>query len=140
MLQVAGLPNQFWQEAVATSCYLQNRSPHKVLDLHTPYFLWFDKKPQVGQLRIFGAIAYSHIPTKLRKKLDPHSTKCVFVGYGESNGIKGYKLYDPQSRKFFYNRSVTFNEEPLILKSLITNTSKSMSSEELSIDDYNMVK
>ena len=140
MLQVAGLPNQFWQEAVATACYLQNRSPHKVLDLHTPYFLWFDKKPQVGHLRIFRAIAYSHIPTKLRKKLDPHSTKCVFVGYGESNGIKGYKLYDPQSRKFFYNRSVTFNEEPLILKSLITNTSNSMSSEELSIDDYNMVE
>ena len=139
MLQVAGLPNQFWQEAVATTCYLQNRSPHKVLGLHTPYFFWFDKKPQVGHLRIFGAIAYSYIPTKLRKKLDPHSKKCVFVGYGESNGIKGYKLYDPQNKKFFYNRSVTINEEPLILRNLNTNASKIMlSSEKFSKDDYNM--
>ena len=37
MLKVAGLHNQFWEEAVATACYLQNRSPHKVLGLNTPY-------------------------------------------------------------------------------------------------------
>ena len=66
MLQVAGLQNKFWQEAISTTCYLQNRSPHKVL-------------------------AYSHISPKLRKQLDPRSIKCIMVGYGESEGIKGYK-------------------------------------------------
>ena len=45
--------------------------------------------------------------------MDFHSIKCIFVGYGECNGIKGYRLYTPQNRKFFYSRSVTFDEEGL---------------------------
>ena len=65
--------------------------------------LWFGRKPNVGHLKIFGAIAYSHIPPKLRKKLDPHSIKCIMVGYGESKGIKGYKLFNPQNNKFIYS-------------------------------------
>ena len=113
MLQVAGLQNEYWQEGVATSCYLRNRSPHKVLGSNTPYFLWFKRKPHVGHLRIFGVVAYSHIPSTIRKKLDSHSIKSLFVGYGDCNGIKGYKLYDPQNRKFFYSRSVTFDEDGL---------------------------
>ena len=113
MLQVAGLHNEFWQEAVATACYLQNRSPHKVLGSNTPYSLWFGRKPHVGHLRIFGATAYNYVPSTIRRKLDSHSVKCVFVGYGECNGIKGYKLYVPQKKQFFYNRSVTFDEQGL---------------------------
>ena len=111
MLQVAGLQHEFWQEAGATACYLQNRSPHKALGLNTPYCLWFGRKPHVGHLKTFGGIAYSHVPTEIRKKLDIHSIKCVFVGYGESNGVKGYRLFNPQSWKFFYCRSVIIDED-----------------------------
>ena len=110
MIQVAGLPLRFWQEAVATACYLQNRSPHKILGLQTPYSLWFKHKPNLGHLRVFGSIAYSHVPADKRKKLDPHTRKCIFTGYGESSGVKAYKLFDPHTRKFFYSRSVIFDE------------------------------
>ena len=43
--------------------------------------------------------------------MDIHSIKCVFVGYGKSNGVKGYKLFNPQNWKFFYNRSVIIDED-----------------------------
>ena len=76
----------------------------------------FGRKPNVGHLKIFGAIAYSHISPKLRKKLDPHSIKCIMVGYGESEGIKGYNLFNPQNRKFIYSRSVIFYEQILSSK------------------------
>ena len=39
MLQVSRLSPRFWQETVATACYMQNRSPYKVLGLETPYSL-----------------------------------------------------------------------------------------------------
>ena len=113
MLQVSKLPHRFWQEAVATSCYLQNRSPHKLLGLNTPYTIWFVHKPNLSHLRVFRAIAYSHIPLEQRKKLDPHAKKCIMVGYGESAGVKGYKLFDPNNQKFLFSRSVTFYEEAL---------------------------
>ena len=117
MLQVAGLEHRFWQEAVATSCYLQNRSPHKVLGLHTPYMVWFGHKPDFSNLRVFGSIAYSHIPQEKRKKLDPHAKKCIMVGYGEAAGVKGYKLFDPSNQKFIFSRSVTFDEDALFYNS-----------------------
>ena len=43
--------------------------------------------------------------------MDVHYIKCVFVGYGESNGVKGCILFNPQNREFFYSRSVIFDED-----------------------------
>ena len=114
MLQVAGLHNQFWEEAVATTCYLQNRSPHKVLGLNTPYAIWYGHKPHLAHLRVFGCIAYNHIPQEKRRKLDPHARKCIFTGYGEASGVETYRLFDPHTKKFLFSRSVTFDEETLM--------------------------
>jgi hypothetical protein len=36
------------------------------------------------------------------------AVKCMFIGYKE--GMKGYKLWDPASRKTMYNRDVVFRE------------------------------
>ena len=114
MLQVAGREHRFWQEAVATSCYLQNRSPHKALGLNTPYMVWSGHTPKFSNLTVFGSIAYSHIRQEKRKKLDPHAKKCIMVGYGESSGVKGYKLFDPSNQKFIFSRLVTFDEDALV--------------------------
>ena len=77
LLQVGGLHNQFWQEVVATTCYLQIRSPHKVLGLNTPYTIWYGHKPHLGHL--FGCIVYNHIPQEKQRKLDPHARTCIFT-------------------------------------------------------------
>ena len=50
-----------------------------------------------------------HVPDSQRKKLDAKSRKAIFVGYPEN--VKGYKLYDPVSRKFTRSRDVIFQEE-----------------------------
>ena len=31
--------------------------------------------------RIFGSVAFVHVPSQRRSKLDPRSRKCVFLGY-----------------------------------------------------------
>ena len=125
MLQVSKLSHRFWQEAVATLCYLQNRSPHKILGLNTPYTIWFGHKPNLSHLRVFRSIAYSHIPLEQWKKLDPHAKKCIMVGYGESAGVKGYKLFDPNNQKFLFSRSVTFDEEALFPTEQLTEPKQS---------------
>ena len=56
-------------------------------------------------MRFFGCTAYAHIDNG---KLEPRAIKCVFVGYG--SGVKGYKLWDPETNKVFMSRSVVFNE------------------------------
>ncbi|CAB4030416.1 Retrovirus-related Pol poly from transposon TNT 1-94 [Paramuricea clavata] len=109
MLSHAHIPNEFWAEAVNTSVYVRNRSPTKALNGITPYECLFEKKPDVSNLRVFGCVTYVHIPDNQRKKLDAKSRKSIFMGYPE--GVKGYKLYDPVSRKFLGSRDVIFLEK-----------------------------
>jgi hypothetical protein len=84
MLKHAGLPDAFWAEAAATAVYIKNRLLHSTLDQGTksPYMVMYKKTPDVGNLRIFGCIAYAHIPKENRKsKLDDRARKCILLGY-----------------------------------------------------------
>ena len=58
MLQVRRQTKQFWAEAIATSIYLLNLLPTKVVMNKTPYEAWYERKPNVSHLRVFGCIAY----------------------------------------------------------------------------------
>ena len=101
----AKLPHRFWGEALPTAVYLLNRSPTTAVE---PYEAWTGEKSQVDHLRAFGCRAYAQIPKDERKKLNSKSRKCVLLGYGTET--KGYRLYDPQRQKVFYNRDAIFNE------------------------------
>ena len=62
----------------------------------------------MSHLKVFGCIAYVHIPDELRSKLDPKAEKCVFVGYSLEQ--KGYKCYNPVTRELRVSRDVVFYE------------------------------
>ncbi|KAL0451614.1 UNVERIFIED_CONTAM: Retrovirus-related Pol polyprotein from transposon TNT 1-94 [Sesamum latifolium] len=66
-------------------------------------------KPVVTHLRVFGSIAYTHIPHQKRTKLDDKSARYVFIGYDQNS--KGYKLYNPSNGKIEISRDVEFDEE-----------------------------
>lgn len=117
MLKAANLPNSFWAEAISTACYLRNISHTKALNNITPYQLWTGIRPNLSHLKVFGCLAYAYIPKYKRQKLDFKTHKCIFVGYGQPNGVKGYRLYDPQSGQFFYSRDVIFSEDTLLSSS-----------------------
>lgn len=109
MLKNKGLADLFWAEAVACAVYLLNRAPTRSLSGITPQEAWHGFKPGVGHLKIFGCLAYSHIPDQKRGKLDNKSEKVIFIGYSENS--KAYKLYNPISNKVIISRDVVFDEE-----------------------------
>ena len=107
MLYHSKLPLRFWAEALMVATYVRNCSPTCALK-ETPYERWNGEKPDVSIFRVFGCKAYARIPDEKRKKLDPKSQKCIFVGYPA--GVKGYKLYDPVKQKMIVRRDVVFIE------------------------------
>ncbi|KAA0065975.1 integrase [Cucumis melo var. makuwa] len=109
MLKAKNLPNEFWGDAVACTVYILNRAPTKSVPGMTPYEAWCGEKPSVSHLRVFGSIAYSHIPNQLRGRLDDKSEKCIMVGYNENS--KAYRLYNPVSRKIIISRDVIFSKD-----------------------------
>ncbi|XP_074351350.1 uncharacterized protein LOC141690452 [Apium graveolens] len=108
MLKSKKMPKEFWAEAVKCAIYVQNRCPHAKLKDQTPQEAWNGKKPTVSHLKVFGSVAYAHIPDQQRTKLEDKSKKYIFIGYDEKT--KGYKLLDPTSKQVTVSRDVRVNE------------------------------
>lgn len=108
------VPKKFWGEAILTATYLINRLPSTVLASKSPMEVLNSFYPHISHTnnlhpRIFGCVAYVHVHSNERGKLDPRAVKCVFLGYSATQ--KGYKCFHPPSQKFFVSRDVTFNEQ-----------------------------
>ena len=97
MIAHAKLPNKYWAEAVATAAYIRNRTPTTAIKENViPYKKWYERKPNVDNFKVFGCIAYAHIPESQRRKLDKKSR---FVGYSLQS--KGYRLLDESTSRVF---------------------------------------
>ena len=102
------MPHHYWAEVVNTAVYIMNRTPTAAVHDVTPEEKYSGKKPDLSHLKVFGCIAYVHIPDELRRKLDPKAEKCIFVGYSIEQ--KGYRCYNPITRELRVSRDVVFDE------------------------------
>ena len=75
------------------------------MSAHEPYF---GRKPNLRHLRVFGSIAYVHVPKDKRRKLDAKAEKCILVGYSDEQ--KGYKCYNPRTKQACVSCDVVFEE------------------------------
>ena len=62
MLHDQDLPMHLWAEAARTTVYVQNHTPHRVLENKTLEEVFSDEKLEVSHLRIFGCPVYIDIP------------------------------------------------------------------------------
>ena len=119
MVAHAALSNIFWAEAISTAAYVRNRLPTMALkENETPCERWYGRKPDVSHFRVFGCMAYAHVPDNERRKLDKKSKKIRFVGYSLTS--KGYRLFDETNQKMYIRRDVEFNENDFGQKTAMT--------------------
>lgn len=103
------VPRQFWGEAVRTAAYVMNQTPSRVIDFQTPlqYLQKLVEVPMGPNLepKIFGCTAYVF---QNIGKLEPRAIRCMFIRYAQFK--KGYRCYDPTTRKIHVTRDVKFHE------------------------------
>ena len=104
-----------WAKFSRTIVYVQNCTPHRVLEKKTLEEVFSRKKLEVNHLIIFGFLVYIHIPNEMRMKLDPSGKKGIFVGNSKSS--KAYKIYFQGFKKIHISRDVTFDEDSTYNKS-----------------------
>ncbi|CAL8130673.1 unnamed protein product [Prunus armeniaca] len=109
MLHEREIPYFLWAEVVHIAMYILNRCPTKALNNVTPFEAYNGRKPGIAHLKVFGSLCYVHVSNELRHKPKPMSVKRVFVGYATCE--KGYRIFDPISKKLTLSRDVTFDEE-----------------------------
>ena len=114
MLHTATFPKSLWPIAFRHAAYLHVRLPHaKFNDQYTPYEKFYNKKPDLSNVKVFGCTAYAFIDKGLRKaagqKLDDRAEKCVYVGNDEIS--TSYLLLDISTQTVFKSGMVTFVED-----------------------------
>ena len=65
---------------MSTGVYIMNRTPTAAVHDMMPEEKVCGQKTNLGHLKVFGCIAYVHVPDELRTKLNPKAEKCVFIG------------------------------------------------------------
>jgi hypothetical protein len=114
MIHDQDLPMCLSAKAAMAAVYVENRLSHSALGLKTPEEMFTGKKPEVSHLKIFGFLAFIHIPKEKRNKLDPSRKKGIFVGYCEVS--KASRIYIPGQHHIEISRDVTFDEDATLKK------------------------
>ena len=105
----AGLPRSLWAEAASTATYVYNRLPNAPLIGKSPHEVWYNRKPDLSNLRVFGCVSYALVPAAKRRKFDDRTTKMRFLGYHK--GHRRYKLMEEGGTHVYYRTNVTFDED-----------------------------
>ncbi|GKD80171.1 retrovirus-related pol polyprotein from transposon TNT 1-94 [Tanacetum coccineum] len=108
MLIFLRLPEFLWAEAVATTCFTQNRSIINTRHNKTPYELLRGRKPNVEYFHVFGSLCY---PTNDRDdlgKMKPKADIGVFIGYSET--LRGFRIYNRRTKRIMETIHVKFDE------------------------------
>ncbi len=101
------LPDWIWPYAMKHATLIRNIC-QSASTTRIPYKDWFKKEFDYDTLKIFGSLAYGHIPLVKQTTLGPTARKSIFLGF--EDGVKGYLLYDLDQRVMYTSRSVKFSE------------------------------
>ena len=93
-MAASNLRKDLWPYAVKYAVYVRNRLPNASRGGKTPEELWTGKKPDISDIKIFGATAYKFV-NRNQTKLGDRTIKLVFVGYPDKQA--GYLLADTKT-------------------------------------------
>ena len=102
---------QFWGEAAFTAVYTINRCPSPIVQNQTLYDMLFDSSPSYDLLRVFGCVYFVLLQDHEKNKLQSRSRLCCFLRY--EIGQKGYRCYDPISKRLRVSWHVVFWEHKM---------------------------
>nr|GEY92141.1 hypothetical protein [Tanacetum cinerariifolium] len=114
----AKVPLFFWAEAIATTCFTQNRSlviPHHE---KTPYHIINDRKPPVKFFHIFGSLCYIVRDGEILDKIKEKGDACIFVGY--STQSRAYRVFNKRTKVIMETIHVNFDELPQMVSDHIS--------------------
>ncbi|KAL8134084.1 hypothetical protein AgCh_009232 [Apium graveolens] len=134
MLQDANLPTSFWEEAVNTACYTQNRYLINKVHGKSPYSIMCKRNPTVKHIPVFGSKCYILKDNfEYVGKFDSKVFEVNFLGYSLER--TAYKVYVIDQKKIMESTYVTFDDDKFPgLECLDENEAEALAFENLNID------
>ena len=96
MLLNKQIPQNFWGEAMNTSCHIGNRIFFRVGTNKTAYEIWNGKKPRVKYFRVFGSKWYILNDRENLGKFYAKSDEGIFLGYSTTS--QAYRVFNKRTK------------------------------------------
>ena len=96
MLLNKQIPQNFWGEAMNTSCHIGNRIFFRVGTNKTAYEIWNGKKPRVKYFRMFGSKWYILNDRENLGKFYAKSDEGIFLGYSTTS--QAYRVFNKRTK------------------------------------------
>ena len=108
MLFSARISHIVWPAAVAHSNMLRNRLPIRGLGKFSPYELFYGRRPNVSNLKIWGCDCYKLLPTY--PKVPGQSARERLIYVGETADRIGFRCLNPKTLKYSTEFELVFDE------------------------------
>ena len=108
MLIDSGLPKFLWKEALKFAMWIRNRTTTHQLNCMTPYEAFYEVKPDMGDIHLWGSRIW--VRNLTAGKLDPRGREGRFIGYDAES--KGYRIYWPDLRTIGVKHNLVFEDRP----------------------------
>ncbi len=100
VLQNKSLPPSLWSHAIRHVAWIKNWVfTHSLNSDITPYQAYFQRKPSLATLQLFGCKAYAHIPKVDQSKFTECTIECIHIRFTEEK--RAYLLYSWEKRHLF---------------------------------------
>jgi hypothetical protein len=101
-------PEQFWLEAMNTTCHAISRLYLYRLLKKTTYELLTDNKPNVSYFHVFGSKCYILVNKGRHSKISPKAVEGFLLGYGTNT--KAYRVFNKSLGSVEVSSDVVFDE------------------------------
>ena len=109
MLSNAGLDSRFWSYAIRHAVFIKNRLPHSHHQfLLSPFEAYTGRRPDLSNLKVFGAALRIRKPGRRKTKLSNHTYVGRFLEFVGTD--KNVKYYDVRSERVKIATHVVFDE------------------------------
>ncbi|GMF17574.1 unnamed protein product [Phytophthora lilii] len=103
------MDSAYGQEVVVnTAAWIINRNSNSVT-VKTPYEIVYQAKPQLKNMKVFGALGYAHIPDEKSRNFDAKAFKCRFLD--NEDDVKGYRDKSSASEPQLTGRQIPVSQQ-----------------------------
>ena len=115
ILSNANLDSRFWSYALKHSVFVKNRIPHSFHDLKmTPFEAYTGRRPDLGNLKIFGCPVRIRKPGVRSSKLANHTYTGRFLEYLGTN--RNIRYFDTKTKRIKIASHVVYDEAQYSVK------------------------